>query len=159
LPCLFLQQVGTIEKPFPRKVVITLHGRPPGSPELPVVITPELPIYGAKNIAVRLGTLDLHGLPKLPTWTRLAATARAGATTIELSQPVNWLVDDEIVIASSGYLPVEAEKVTVTTVSNEGKTITFSPALQYVHYGELQTFNGEIVDTRAEVIINTNTHV
>ena len=131
--------------------VITMHGRPPGSPELPVVLTPELPIYGAKNIAVRFGTLDLHGLPKLPTWTKLGATAQVGATVITLTQSVNWLVGDEIVIASSGYLPDEAEKVTITAVSDDGSMLRFTPALSYKHYGEIQTIAGELVDMRAEV--------
>ena len=144
-------QVGTLEEPFPKQAVITMHGRPPGSPELPVVLTPELPIYGAKNIAVRFGTLDLHGLPKLPTWTRLSVTSAVGDTSIKLDQAVNWLVGDEIVVASSGYLPDEAEKVTITAVSTDGFTLTFAPALQYVHYGDIQTINGELVDMRAEV--------
>jgi len=71
------------------KAVITLHGRPPGSPELPVVMTPDLPIYGAKTIAVRFGTLDVHGLPKLPTWTKLSANATVGDNVIHLAQVVN----------------------------------------------------------------------
>lgn len=145
-------QVGTEDEPFPKSAVITMHGRPPGSPELPVVLAPELPIYGAKNIAVRFGTLDLHGLPKLPTWTRLGATAQAGDSSIQLSQSVNWLVGDEIVVASSGYLPDEAEKVTIAAVSEDGFTLSISPALRYIHYGEIQTINGEYVDMRAEVI-------
>ena len=140
-----------MEEPFPKKAVITMHGRPPGSPELPVVLTPELPIYGAKNIAVRFGTLDLHGLPKLPTWTRLSVTTMVGDTSIKLDQAVNWSVGDEIVVASSGYLPDEAEKVTITAVSGDGFTLAFAPALQYVHFGDIQNINGELVDMRAEV--------
>ena len=144
-------QVGTLAEPFPKKAVITLHGRPPGSPELPVVVTLDLPIYGAKNIAVRFGTLDLHGLPKLPTWTKLSATATVGDTVIQLAQAVNWLVGDEIVIASSSYFPAEAEKVTITAVSEDGFNLTFRPALEYVHYGEIQTFGDQHIDMRAEV--------
>ena len=45
--------VGSESKPFTHKAIITLHGQPK--------VTPELPGYGAKNIAVRRGTLDLHG--------------------------------------------------------------------------------------------------
>ena len=33
--------------------------------------SPELPIYGNKVIAVRNGVLDMHGIPRSPTWTEL----------------------------------------------------------------------------------------
>ncbi|KAH3704518.1 hypothetical protein DPMN_079574 [Dreissena polymorpha] len=47
-----LLQVGTEEEPFQHKGIITLHGHHRSK---------ELPIYGTKVIAVRNGTLDLHG--------------------------------------------------------------------------------------------------
>ena len=45
-------QVGTQEEPFKHKAIIELHGH---------VRSKELPIYGAKVLAVRNGTLELHG--------------------------------------------------------------------------------------------------
>lgn len=54
---------------------ITLHG---------TVNDPEIPIYGAKVLAVRQGQLDLHGLPRNVTWTRLAITADKNETTLLL---------------------------------------------------------------------------
>ena len=47
-----LLQVGTHEDPFRHKANITIHGH---------VRSKELPIYGAKVLGVRHGTLDLHG--------------------------------------------------------------------------------------------------
>jgi hypothetical protein len=47
-----LLQVGTEDKPFEHKAIITLHGHHRSK---------ELPIYGTKVLAVRNGTLDLHG--------------------------------------------------------------------------------------------------
>ena len=44
--------------------------------------SPELPIYGAKTLGVRNGTLDLHGSPISQTWTLLSATANVGATQV-----------------------------------------------------------------------------
>jgi len=44
--------------------------------------SPELPIYGAKTLGVRNGTLDLHGRPVVNSWTLLASTAPAGATEV-----------------------------------------------------------------------------
>lgn len=42
--------------------------------------SPEIPIYGNKVIAVRNGILDLHGIPRYPTWTELDTTVLPGAT-------------------------------------------------------------------------------
>ena len=47
-----LLQIGTHEEPFQHKATIMMHGH---------VRSKELPIYGAKTLAVRHGTLDLHG--------------------------------------------------------------------------------------------------
>ena len=44
--------------------------------------SPELPIYGAKTLGVRNGTLDLHGKPVAQTWTLLAETASQGSTQV-----------------------------------------------------------------------------
>jgi hypothetical protein len=48
-----LLRVGTKDKPFEHKAIITLHGHHKSK---------ELPVYGTKVLAVRNGTLDLHGL-------------------------------------------------------------------------------------------------
>ncbi len=64
---------------------------------------------------------------------------------------MNWKVGDEIVIASSGCKPSEAEKVTITSVLNDGMTLEFASALMYEHFGEIQTIAGKVVDMRAEV--------
>lgn len=45
-------QIGQEGAPFQHKAIITLHGH---------LRSPELPVYGAKTLAVREGVLDLHG--------------------------------------------------------------------------------------------------
>ena len=45
-------QVGTEAEPFQHKGIITLHGHHRSQ---------ELPIYGTKVLAVRNGSLELHG--------------------------------------------------------------------------------------------------
>lgn len=45
-------QIGQEGAPFQHKAIITLHGQ---------LRSPELPVYGAKTLAVREGVLDLHG--------------------------------------------------------------------------------------------------
>jgi len=44
----------------------------------------QLPLYGNKVLALRNGTVTLHGQHKLPTWTRLARTADRGSRKIEI---------------------------------------------------------------------------
>lgn len=54
-------------------------------------------------LAVREGSVDLHGAPIDTTWTHLAATAAAGSTTISLKQSVSWKAGDNIVIATTEH--------------------------------------------------------
>ena len=93
----------------------------------------EIPIFGNKVIAVQFGTIDLHGVAKTPTWTTLASTVSASATSITLSEDVtNWNVGDEIVIAPTNYFNNETEKRTIATIT--GRTITFVEPLKYSHF-------------------------
>ncbi|XP_048254422.1 fibrocystin-L-like isoform X3 [Haliotis rufescens] len=142
-------QVGTEDAPFQHKAVITLHG---------TLRAPELPIYGAKVLAVRNGTLDLHGKPVGVTWTRLASTATAGATTITVEQPLDWSVGDKIVIATTGgrHSQKESEVREITAISADKQTLTLNTALTYGHLGVTLAFNGVSVDTRAEVGLLTH---
>ena len=65
--------------------------------------SPYLPAYGNKVIAVRFGILDMHGIKRDVTWTRLAFTAHIGDTEITLLQPTDWAVGEEIAIATTSY--------------------------------------------------------
>ena len=62
-------QVGTEERPFQHKAKIVLHGH---------MHNKRLPMFGTKVLAVRQGTLDLHGKVVPITWTNLAKTALPG---------------------------------------------------------------------------------
>jgi len=44
------------------------------------VSDPYIPIYGNKVTGVRYGTFDMHGIPKVPTWTVLESTSLPGDT-------------------------------------------------------------------------------
>ncbi|CAF1259871.1 unnamed protein product [Adineta steineri] len=48
-----------------------------------------------------LGGLDLRGLPRNVSWTRLGATALSNQNTIVLSEPVDWNVGDEIILTTT----------------------------------------------------------
>ncbi|XP_052286416.1 fibrocystin-L-like [Dreissena polymorpha] len=144
-----LLQVGTEEEPFQHKAIITLHGHSRNK---------ELPIYGTKVLAVRNGTLDLHGIEVPLTWTRLASTANAGANSITLMHPVEWNVGDEIVIASTGHRHTqrENEKRTIHSVSGDKQTLTLTEALEYEHVSTQEMFDGTLVEFRAEVGLLTH---
>ena len=124
-------------------------------------VTPELPMYGAKNIAVRRGVLDMHGAPVTPTWTQLSRSVEPGATSIELIHgAVSWQPGDEIVVASSSFDFEEAEKMTIASVafvpaaagSDSGTSVvTLTAPLKFAHYGGEVTIDGKYMDMRAEV--------
>ena len=122
-------QVGTESSPFQHQATITMHGNPRSI---------ELPTYGAKVIAVRNGTLDLHGRPVGVTWTHLAQTAQPGANTIVLKEPVKWPLNAEIVIATTGdrYSPGESELARITAISQDGATLTLDRQLKFAHLSE-----------------------
>src|SRR5690606_8662207 len=68
---------------------------------------------GTKVLAVLAGgTLDLHGADRLG-WTRLAATAEAGATSLRLRDAHDWRPGDRIVVASTDFDPNHAEELEV----------------------------------------------
>ena len=53
-------------------------------------------------LGIRQGQLDIHGIAKGITWTRLASTALANATSLYLQEAVDWMHGDQIVIAPTG---------------------------------------------------------
>ena len=90
------------------------------------------------------GTLNLHG-DRTNTWTKLANTANAGSTSIQVLNAAGWRVGDEIVLASTDFDPRQAERRTISAIS--GNTITLDKKLDYMHFGKI-TFD---VDERGEV--------
>jgi len=87
-------EVGTEQFPYTSKLTITMHSDK---------YSPYLPIYGNKVIGVRFGLLEMHGIPRNITWTRLAETAKAGDTSITLLENTDWAVGEEIVIATTHW--------------------------------------------------------
>ncbi|XP_052805044.1 fibrocystin-L-like isoform X2 [Mya arenaria] len=144
-----LLQVGTVDEPFQDKAIITLHGHHRDK---------ELPIYGTKVLAVRNGSLELHGIGVPLTWTRLESTSNAGDNTLTLVDPVEWSIGDEIVIASTGHRHTQSEneKKTIQSISSDKRTLTLNEPLEAVHVGTEETFDGTLVEFRAEVGLLTH---
>ncbi|CAK6446893.1 unnamed protein product [Pipistrellus nathusii] len=105
-------RIGSEDKPFQNHAEITLYGSSHSTPFFP---------YGVKFLAVRNGTLSLHGsLPEVIV-THLQAAASARDTMLSLEDAVDWHSGDEVVIISGmgaeGAKPME-EIVVVETVDN-----------------------------------------
>ena len=105
---------------------------------------------GDKVLGVMGGTLDLHGQAR-PSWTRLAAHAERGATTLTLATAPNWRVGDRIAISSTDFASDQDEETTITAIS--GTVVTIDKPLEYLHWGTLQRIDGRPVDERAEVAL------
>ena len=100
-------EAGTELFPYTSKLIITMHSDK---------YSPELPIYGNKVIAMYNGIIDMHGMPRTPTWTMLNFTANMGDITITLIEAVDWKVGEQIIIAPTGYYNTEAEQMTIVAI-------------------------------------------
>ena len=129
-------QIGTPDNPHTRNATITFTDNVKGEDVMAGM--------GDRGIMISGGTLNLHG-DRTHTWTKLAATAEAGSTTIEVLDASGWRVGDEIVLASTDYDPRQAEVRTITAIRRN--RLTLDKPLEYMHFGQI-TFG---VDERGEV--------
>ncbi len=104
-------------------------------------------------LALRQGTVDMHGISYGQTWTQLGATANSGASQITLRQPVGWPVGSQIVIPTTGDYESqgESEVRTITAISTNGLTLTLDTPLNFTHLGVSQTVGSVTVEARGEV--------
>src|SRR6187551_1133129 len=128
--------IGSEARPHTRKATITLTDNVKGEDVMAGM--------GDRGIMLSGGTLNLHGDRK-NAWTKLAATAAAGSTSIQVLNASGWRVGDEIVLASTDFNPRQAERRTISAIS--GNTLTLDKKLDYMHFGKI-TFD---VDERGEV--------
>lgn len=134
-------QVGTETSPFTQLATITLTGSAQTT-------GPDLGLKTKALAVMAGGTLDLHGAPRVG-WTRLAATAPAGATQLTLEREADWRPGDKIVLAATDFEPTQYDEATVSAVS--GTRVTLAAPLKYAHWGVAQTVAGQTVDERGEV--------
>ena len=137
-------EVGTEEEPFLSKTQIVLYGH---------VLSTEIPVYGAKTLALRKGEIDMHGRPLNVTWTRLRTTANGGDIKIHLQDYVDWDVGGKIVLASTSYSQRENEEKEIESIEQgpHGTIITLTTPLEYEHISVEQTIAGRRIETRGEV--------
>lgn len=131
--------IGSEARPYTHQATVLLTNSVPGEDVMGM---------GDRLIGVMGGTLELHGQKRLP-WTRLAATARAGSTTLTLQTAAAWAPGDLLGLASTDYDPAQSEQVTVRSVA--GNTVTLSSPLKYTHWGDTESIGGQMVAEQAEV--------
>ena len=102
-------EIGTEAKPHTRNATITLTNNVPGE---------DIMEMGDRGIMLMGGTLNLHGTEK-NSWTKLAKTAAAGSSTIEVLNPGDWKKGETIVVASTDFDPHQAEERTIAEASPE----------------------------------------
>ena len=127
--------IGSEAHPHTRKAVITLTDNVPNE---------DINGMGDRGIMLVNGTLSLHG-DRTNAWTKLAATAKAGASKIQVVNASGWRKGDVIALASTDYDSNQAERRTITAIA--GNAITLDKPLQYMHFGKV-TYG---VDERGEV--------
>ncbi|MGH8228084.1 MAG: G8 domain-containing protein [Steroidobacteraceae bacterium] len=121
--------IGTKAKPHTHKATIILTNSVPGND---------------RGIVIAGGTLSLHG-DRTNSWTKLAATAKAGSTRIKVLNARGWRKGDVIVLASTDFDPHQAEERTIAAIA--GNVITLDRPLKYMHFGRIT----DGVDERGEV--------
>jgi hypothetical protein len=129
-------EIGTVAQPVPAHVtaeVITID-RP-----IDTALDPEQLSRGI----VGLGRVSMHGAPKTPSFTRLAAEPRAGDRTLRLdAAPQGWRIGDKLVLPDTrqlrasergGNYQPQTEEFTIAAI--DGATVTLSAPLGFDHRG------------------------
>nr|XP_009942694.1 PREDICTED: fibrocystin [Opisthocomus hoazin] len=117
-------QVGSPEAPFHHKAHIYLYGS---------LHSPQLFPYGVKFLAVRNGTLSIHGwMPKV-AFTRLKSSAHVNDRQLVLQQPVDWQPGDEIVVGRTGLGDAQQQEEMAVIESVNSTELYLRSPLRYSH--------------------------
>ncbi|KFO30384.1 Fibrocystin [Fukomys damarensis] len=118
-------RIGSEDKPFQGKAQIKLYGNSHSSPFFP---------YGVKFLAVRNGTLSLHGSLPAVTVTHLRAASRAEDTVLALEDAVDWRPGDKVVIVSgTGVEGASLLEEIVTVETTHHADLHLRSPLRYSH--------------------------
>ena len=96
----------------------------------------------------------MHGTSRIRTWTRLGMTVLQGSSILQLTDPIDWPINSDIVIATTGdrFSQEECEQRRILNISSDGLTVTLNEPLKYKHLGLTQQLNTTItLQIRAEV--------
>jgi hypothetical protein len=110
-----------------------------------------LPQYYSDNWDGR-GRLDMHGIPRVRTWTKVSTTALRGTSTLTTSEDVDFAPGETLVITSHKTWS-QTERRVVASLAADNRTLTFTEPLDYDHVSEQWDFDNGAhhVDMRYEV--------
>ena len=136
-----------------------------GSSDMAMMM-PMMPSSGMHVYHDYMGRMDIHGEPRLRTWTKLNETAYSGTNFFVTSEPVDWRSGDMLVITGTiqvtsgdGYHPedYELEQVTVDHLSADQHTVYLTENLAYTHRSMFPMIEGRHIDLRCAVgLLNRN---
>jgi hypothetical protein len=147
-------EIGTADRPIPAGVTATLrltYFEGMNKETLPAIL----------NCG---GRWDLHGAPMSRTWVKLGATAKAGDSSVTLSEGVSgWKAGDKVILTASrerylaggrrgGYQPGKAEERVIRSI--QGAAVTLDRPLLEEHFGEGE-YRSEIADLSRNVVIES----
>lgn len=85
------------------------------------------------------GVLEMFGVRYAPTWTRLAASAAPGSSSLQLGDAVDWQVGQQVVVVTTAWTDEpdmhENEVRTIVSVDADGRKLLLDRALDHGHYG------------------------
>ncbi|NXC66321.1 PKHD1 protein, partial [Anhinga anhinga] len=137
-------QVGSPEVPFRHKAHIYLYGSLHSPPLFP---------YGVKFLAVRNGTLSIHGwMPKV-AFTHLKSSAHANDTRLLLQQPVDWQPGDEIMVGRTGLGDAQQQEEMAVIKSVNNTELYLRSPLRYSHNVGEGWVNGQSLPLGAVVVL------
>ncbi|XP_074847514.1 fibrocystin isoform X4 [Carettochelys insculpta] len=137
-------RVGSPDKPLLDKAHILLYGSFRSATFFP---------YGAKFLAVRNGTISMHGWVPEVVFTRLKSPACANDTRLVLEEPVDWQPGDEVVVGgtSPGDMHRQEEIVAIEMVNNT--ELYLRSPLRYSHSGGEEWVHGQYLALNAVVAL------
>ncbi|XP_060567723.1 fibrocystin-L-like [Ruditapes philippinarum] len=104
-----------------------------------------------KTIGV-FGGFDLFGRETGTSWTNLKFSANTGDRKIVLSEKVQWLKGDEIVISPTGFGPWQSETFKIISIGNDQSTIELNDTLKFKHIVHKEVLqSGQIITLKAAV--------
>eukprot|EP00039_Didymoeca_costata_P018192 m.332487 g.332487 ORF g.332487 m.332487 type:complete len:4620 (+) comp16956_c0_seq1:136-13995(+) len=155
-------EIGTEEEPFLNKATITLHGDRRKTPELPFIGSKVLAVAdkggfttfaSGKGTEVPLsqkGVIDIHGAPRMRTWTKVAETVEKGTSIIKTAEPVDFDIGETIVLTAPH------QELTVAA-RPDNYTIIVYESIHSRHVSEIVTsttrLGEETIDMRCEVAL------
>ncbi|KAK2511732.1 hypothetical protein Q9233_016736 [Columba guinea] len=127
-------QVGSPKAPFHHKAHIYLYGSLNSPPLFP---------YGIKFLAVRNGTLSIHGWVPKVAFTHLKSSAHANDTQLVLQEPVDWQPGDEIMVGRTDLGDAQQQEETAVIESVNDTELYLRSPLRCSHSAGEGWANGQ----------------